>query len=277
MQEEAVGDEHQVAVGPVLSREQKVLDRVWVQQWFAAEESETLRMQAMGPERIVGIGLLDGWHRACEMMIRVMAALLAREVATVGQVVFQRGKRQTVVHRLVPFLILFHWRKFGSKLSKGATMSVPKRKLDFHTADEVIGEIESLRNGGYSKLKRWNLTQACEHLTKTIEGEMNGLGFRIPWILRRTVGNWMTRRVLKTRSMPSAPTLPSLRPAAGDVAEDPAVIEQCIATIRKAEIFNGSLDDYPFVDGLSHDEWRQFMWIHAAHYLGFLVPIETSN
>lgn len=31
MQEEAIGDEHQVAVGPVLSREQNVLDRIWVQ------------------------------------------------------------------------------------------------------------------------------------------------------------------------------------------------------------------------------------------------------
>lgn len=91
MQEEAVRDKHQVAVGPVLSGEQKVLDRAWVQQWFAAEKCEPLRMQAMGPERIVRIGLLDGWHRADEMMIRVVAALLARQVAAVGQVVFQRG------------------------------------------------------------------------------------------------------------------------------------------------------------------------------------------
>ncbi len=98
MQEKAIGDEHQVAVGPVLSREQNVLDRVWVQQWFAAEKCEPLRMQPMGPERIVGIGLLDGWHRADEMMIRVVAALLARQVAAVGKVVFQRGKRQAVFH-----------------------------------------------------------------------------------------------------------------------------------------------------------------------------------
>jgi hypothetical protein len=92
MQEEAVGDEHQVAVGPVLSREQKVLDHVRVQQRFAAEESETRRTQAMGPERIVGVSLLDGRHRSGEMMIRVVAALLAREVAAVGQVVFQDSR-----------------------------------------------------------------------------------------------------------------------------------------------------------------------------------------
>ena len=156
-------------------------------------------------------------------------------------------------------------------------MGVTKRKLDFSTADEVISEIMRLKADGYTKLKRWNLTQACEHLTKTMEGEMVGLGFRIPWILRRTVGELLTRRVLKTRSMPSVPTLPSLRPTAVDVSEDPMVISQCIATIRKAELFEGSLNDYPFVDGLTHEQWRQFMWIHAAHHLGFLVPSGTNT
>lgn len=151
-------------------------------------------------------------------------------------------------------------------------MSVSKRELDFRSAEDVIAEIERLRINGYSRSKRWNLTQACEHLTKTMEGEMNGLGFRLPRILRRTVGDWMTRRVLKTRSMPSVPTLPSLKPTFGGDREDPAVIERCVATLRQAESFDGSLDDYPFVDGLTHQQWRQFMWIHAAHHLGFLVP-----
>ncbi len=78
MQEESVGDEHQVAVGPVLPRKQNLLDHLRVQQWLAAEESETCRTQAVRPERIVGISLLDGRHRAGEMMIRIVAALLAR-------------------------------------------------------------------------------------------------------------------------------------------------------------------------------------------------------
>lgn len=155
-------------------------------------------------------------------------------------------------------------------------MNVPKRRLEFHSANEVIAEIERLRNGGYTQLKRWNLSQICEHLTKTMEGEMNGPGFRIPWILRRTVGDWMTRRVLQARSMPSVPTLPSLRPTTSQVGEDPKATQQCITTIKKAERFEGSLDDYPFVDGLTHEQWRQFMWIHAAHHLGFPVPVEKN-
>lgn len=152
-------------------------------------------------------------------------------------------------------------------------MSQSRRKLDLLSAEDVVNEIERLQCNGYTRLKKWNLTQACEHLTKTMEGEMNGLGFRIPWILRRTVGKWMTLRLLKKRTMPSVPTLPSLRPTSNNSVDDPAVIERCIAAIRKSESFDGSLDDYPFVDGLHHEQWRQFMWIHAAHHLSFLVPI----
>ena len=67
-----------------------MLDDVWVQQWFAAEKGETCGTQAVRPERIVDISLLDGWYCSGEMMIRVVAALLARKVAAVGQMIFQR-------------------------------------------------------------------------------------------------------------------------------------------------------------------------------------------
>lgn len=73
------------------------------------------------------------------------------------------------------------------------------------------------------------------------------------------------------------PTLPTLKPIAAVEGDDSAVVEQCIETLRKAESFSGSLDDYPFVDRLRHDQWRQFMWIHAAHHLGFLAPRDHQH
>ncbi|MFG0261718.1 MAG: DUF1569 domain-containing protein, partial [Novipirellula sp. JB048] len=109
-----------------------------------------------------------------------------------------------------------------------------KRKLDFRTGDEVIAEIERLRQGDYTPLKNWNLTQICEHLDATLSGGMDGLGFRLPWILRATVGQWIFYRVLKTRHMSSVPTLKRLEPASPDGADDDAVIDRGIATVRRA-------------------------------------------
>lgn len=147
-----------------------------------------------------------------------------------------------------------------------------KRKLDFQTGDEVIAEIQRLRRDGYTIGKNWNLTQACEHLNATMLGGMDGFGFRLPWILRATVIRWIFNRKLRTRKMSSGPTLARLKPTTDSRSDDETIIEECLATIERAKSFEGSLDDYPFLDDLKTEDWRQFMWMHAGHHLGFLSP-----
>ena len=93
---------------------------------------------------------------------------------------------------------------------------------------------------------------------------MKGLGFRLPWLIRATTGKLFTHRILKKRKMPSVPTLPSLQPKSLADSDDDAIIENCIQTIGRSEMFAGSLDDYPFADTLTHDQWRQFMWIRRS-------------
>lgn len=150
-----------------------------------------------------------------------------------------------------------------------------KRTLDFHSGDEVIVEIQRLRRDGYTKTKNWNLTQICEHLTATMAGGMDGFGFRLPWIMRATVINWIFRRMLRTRKMSSGPTMTALKPKTETGPDDDAIIDTCIATIEQAKTFDGSLEDYPFLDGLEVEDWQQFMWMHAGHHLGFLDPEST--
>ncbi|TWU10535.1 DUF1569 domain-containing protein [Allorhodopirellula heiligendammensis] len=147
-----------------------------------------------------------------------------------------------------------------------------KRTLDFHTGDDVIAEIQRLRTGGYTKSKNWNLTQACEHLTATMTGGMDGFGFRLPWILRATIIKWVFHRILRTRKMSTGPTLKRLKPKTDDGPDDDTIIDNCIAVIERAKTFEGPIENYPFLDNLDVEDWRQFMWMHAGHHLGFLIP-----
>lgn len=148
-----------------------------------------------------------------------------------------------------------------------------RRKLDLGSGREVIAEINRLREGGYAKTKKWSLTQICQHLDATMKGGMDGFGFRLPWILRATVVKWVFGWALKQRKLISgAPTFPVLKPSADSGADDNAIIDECIATIERAEAFDGSLEDYALLDNLQPDDWRDFMWLHASHHLGFLVP-----
>lgn len=156
-------------------------------------------------------------------------------------------------------------------------MSASKRSLDFHTDQEVIDEINRIRDAGYTKSKNWNLTQICEHLTATMRGGMDGFGFRVPWIVRATLMKWMLGRMLKNRKMISGPTLKQLKPTSPPGEDDNEVIEKCIATLGEAANFPGPINDYPLLDNLGVDDWKQLMWLHAAHHLGFLVANDTST
>jgi hypothetical protein len=148
-----------------------------------------------------------------------------------------------------------------------------RRKLDFRSGEEVIEEINRLRESGYTKTKNWNLTQICQHLSGTMKGGMDGFGFRLPRILRATVIKWGFDYALKKRKLISgAPTFSFLRPKADDGEDRDSVIDECIDTIKRAETFDGSLEKYALLDNLKVEDWRDFMWIHAAHHLAFLVP-----
>ncbi|MDG2224134.1 MAG: DUF1569 domain-containing protein [Rubripirellula sp.] len=155
-------------------------------------------------------------------------------------------------------------------------MPSSKRQLDFRTADQVIAEIEHLRTVGYTKIKNWNLSQCCEHLQKTMNGGMNGFGFRMPWIVRATAAKWIFGWMLRNRKMVSAPTINKLKPLPLADQENDQQIDDCIHTIRTAESFARPIEDYPFLDNLSVDVWQQLMWLHAAHHLGFLIPSQDT-
>ena len=155
---------------------------------------------------------------------------------------------------------------------------VKRRSVDFGSGQEAIDEINRLRQEGYVKTGNWNLSQICEHLDETMTGGMDGFGFRLPWVLRATVGKWGFGYALRTRKLMSgAPTFRRLKPDMSREEDSDAPIDSCIETIRRAASFAGPIDDHPLVDNLDVDDWKEFMWIHAAHHLGFLVPKEGSD
>ncbi len=152
-----------------------------------------------------------------------------------------------------------------------------RRSIDFRSAEEVIDDINALRNTQYDRMGKWNLTQICEHLTGTMDGGMDGFGFRVPWIFRATVARWGYRHALKKRKIGSGfPTFKILRPTYSEASDNDGLIDACIESCQRASSFNGSLKDYPLLDNLKVEDWRDFMWIHASHHLNFLIPTTSS-
>jgi len=152
------------------------------------------------------------------------------------------------------------------------------RKIDFASADEVIGDINDLRTNGYVQTGNWNLTQICQHLAATMDGGMDGFGFRAPYILRATVFRWGFRYALKKRKLGRGfPTFKMLRPSHHETKDDDNLIDKCIESCLRAADYDEDLSGYPLLNDLSAEDWRAFMWIHAAHHLSFLVPEANKN
>lgn len=153
------------------------------------------------------------------------------------------------------------------------TEPMNRRTVDFKSAKEVMDDILCLRADGYDRVGNWNLTQMCQHLTETMNGGIDGFGFRAPWIFRATLIKWIFHYSLRKRRLISgAPTINALKPTHTGSAEDDAAIEACLEACRRADAYDGSMEDYALLDDLSVDQWREFMWLHASHHLSFLIP-----
>lgn len=146
-----------------------------------------------------------------------------------------------------------------------------RRHLDLHSLDEVIAEVQRLRDGDYKPTGNWNLAQIGDHLSETIRVGIDGDEKRFPWILRKVAWHVLAHARRTRRMFNGAPTIPRLVPEPLE-ADDPAKIDRLIASLEEARDFAGPLPPYPLCDGLSLEQWKDLMVVHSQHHLGFLVP-----
>ncbi|MEN1679039.1 MAG: DUF1569 domain-containing protein [Planctomycetota bacterium] len=156
---------------------------------------------------------------------------------------------------------------------------MPKiRRVDLDTLDDVIKDIQSLRDRGYSQGGKWNLSQLCEHLTGTMRIGLDGTMKPLPYLARATLGNfvfWLfTRRV--SRGIAGIKTMPELEPVDRD-DDDQEVISVCLATLQEARDRTEPIPPYALTTSATLDQWRQMMIVHAQHHLEFLKPVDSNE
>lgn len=151
-----------------------------------------------------------------------------------------------------------------------ATTSRSKRReLRFEHVSEIMPEVDRLL-GGYRNLGAWTLGQICNHLAATFRYSIEGFPSSVPWIVRRTLGPLVLRRVLTKGRMPDrVPAPSSIRPATG--LDDRAEAEALRASIRIFEEFLGPVPEHPFFGQVTKAHLAQLHAIHAAHHLSFLL------
>jgi hypothetical protein len=147
-----------------------------------------------------------------------------------------------------------------------------RRALTIDQLSQVMPEVDRLLEG-YTRAGAWSLGQACQHLTKTLTLTVEGLSGRMPWLVRRTVGAVVRRRLLARGRMPEGVKIRpewGLAPDAGP--DDRAEAEALRAALAHYGGQSGSFPEHPFFGPLTRAEWDRLHCIHCAHHLSFLLP-----
>ena len=145
-----------------------------------------------------------------------------------------------------------------------------RRRLGFASLGEVMPEVDRLLVG-HRTVGNWTLGQICNHLSWAVIGSVEGSPLRVPWIVRKTVGPFIVRRILKTGRFPEGINLPEkYRPGPGLDAR--AEAEALRASIQLFGSHAGPYADHPLAGPTDRETWERFHCIHCAHHLGFVRP-----
>ena len=126
---------------------------------------------------------------------------------------------------------------------------------------------------GHTTVGKWTLGQICNHLTGAVTSTVDGFRFKAPWIIRKTVGPLLVRRILKKSRFPEGAPLPKkYQPKPGH--DDRAEAEALRAAIRLLAAHTGEYAAHPLGGKLSGPEWERFHCIHCAHHLSFVLPAQ---
>ena len=149
-------------------------------------------------------------------------------------------------------------------------MNPARRRLTFASLDQVMPDVDRLLHG-HTTVGKWTLGQICNHLTGAITSTVDGFRFKAPWIVRKTIGPMLVRRILKTSRFPEGAPLPKKylpRPRHDDRAE----AEALRAAIGLLGAHTAPLAVHPLGAHLSRDDWERFHCVHCAHHLSFVLP-----
>ncbi len=148
-----------------------------------------------------------------------------------------------------------------------------RRRLRFHSFDEMMAEAEALAEAGeVTSLGNWSVGQTLKHLGVAMEGSINGTGFKVPlWLT--IVGRIYVKRLLLNGPFPAGFKLPAsagkrLIPDQTTPAEGMAALRHGVQRLRSET----ARSRHPVAGPLSIEEWDRFHLRHAEMHLSFLVP-----
>ena len=152
-----------------------------------------------------------------------------------------------------------------------------RRQLSFACLEEVMPEVERLA-AGYEAVGRWSLGQICNHLTTSFNFVTAGVSSWSPSNAPEDPRLALIRtRFFRAGRFPDGKSAPisELVPATG--LDDRAEAEALCDALARFDLATGPFPAHPFLGSMTKEEWSRFHCLHAAHHLGFAVPLDSGR
>ena len=148
-----------------------------------------------------------------------------------------------------------------------------RRKLRFHSFEDVLADAERLRSIPHRQLGNWTLGMVLKHLGNGMIGCVDGKPFTVNWKMK-VIGPILLRPILLHVKFPSGFKLPRraaevLIPSTDVPYEEGlAQFHAGLARMRETE----QRIAHPVIGRLNARQWNKFHLRHAELHLSFLVP-----
>jgi len=152
-----------------------------------------------------------------------------------------------------------------------------KRQLSFKSMDEMLAEVRSLLEKGYTSNGNWTLAQVCGHLSDWMRFPLDGfpkppLPLRmIFWVMKKTIAPGMKRKILAEGFKSGMPTAPETVPKP-DAMTDQQAVELLQQTVDRTQAYQGELIPSPLFGPMDRETLQKVGLLHAEHHLGYLEP-----
>lgn len=147
-----------------------------------------------------------------------------------------------------------------------------RRSVRYESLDELLADARRLSGSGVRTLGNWSPGQVYEHLARSFDGSIDGVGFSIPAPARWMMSLLFKRKFLKKEIPAGFKSTDPFIPGETSAEEGLASLEKAIS--RQKQESQRVL--HPAFGNIGREGWNDFNLRHAEMHMSFLVNGENQ-
>ena len=147
-----------------------------------------------------------------------------------------------------------------------------RRKVRYESLDDLLAEAERLADVPVRTLGNWSQGQIYDHLARSLDSSIDGVGFQLPLPMRMMLSLFMKKKFLKKELPPGLRSTPRFDPAETTVSEALEALRKSVARQQN----ESARVPHPAFCNIVRDGWNDFHLRHAERHMSFLVNGDST-